>query len=337
VAVARGLGELTDVAFAPGEPGRLYAVERHGRVVVVSGGRAATTPFLDLRGRVSHAGERGLLSLAFAPDYATSRALYVDFVDTQGRIHVARYTAAGTRVDPDGRTDLLVVPAVSPFHNGGDLAFGPDGAPYVSVGDGGVRASPGCRERPPRGCHQLVDPGMAQSLQTERGKILRLDAEDKPTVIAYGLRNPWRFSFDRRRGDIWIGDLGSTVSRRSTSCGAAPRRPSTSAGSVWEGRTRRPGAGSVNPVGKLTWPVASYGHARGNCSIIGGFVYRGTLVPRLAGRYVYGDYCSGRIWSFAGRTRVEAATVPSLTSFAEDGAGELYACRSAARSTRCAD
>jgi glucose/arabinose dehydrogenase len=332
----RGLPELTYLATTESEPGRLYVVERRGMIVAAIGGRVLPTPFLDIRRLVNRAGERGLLSMAFDPSYASNGAFYVDFVDARGRIHVARYTATNGVADPSTRRDLLVVPSPSPFHNGGQLAFGPDDRLlYVSIGDGGIKVPAICKKRRLRNCRLILDPGNAQSLATLRGKILRLapDATElaAPRVVAYGLRNPWRFSFDRSTGDMYIGDVGLD---RVEEVDVLPRGSAliNFGWSVWEGRVRRPGATArVNPMGTLHWPVATYMHRSGNCSIIGGYVYRGAARPALRGRYVYGDYCSGRVWSFkatgrrATSVRLEPIRIPKLVSFAEDDAGELYA------------
>ena len=331
----RGLPELTYLATTPSEQGLLYVVERRGVIVVAVGGRVVATPFLDIRSLVSQAGERGLLSMAFDPGFGSNGLFYVDFADARGRIRIARYTARNGVADPLTRRDLLVVASPSPFHNGGQLAFGPDGLMYVSIGDGGIKVPAICKKRRLRRCRLILDPGNAQSLATLRGKILRLAAaatgQAAPRIAAYGLRNPWRFSFDRSTGDMYIGDVGLN---RVEEVDVLPRGAGLAnfGWSVWEGRLRRPhAAADVNPAGTLVWPAATFTHKGGNCSIIGGYVYRGTAVASLRGRYVYGDYCSGRVWSFkpdgsrATAVRLEPIRIPKLVSLGGDDAGELYA------------
>ena len=313
---ARGLDAPTGVEFRPGDPGALYVLEQAGRVRVVRKGRVERRPFLDLRRRVRGGGERGLLGLAFAPDHARSNLLYVHYTNRRGDTRVVRYRARGSRVDRRSARRLLAVRQPYENHNGGRLAFGPDGRLYLGLGDGGSAFDPGQR---------------GQSLRTRLGKLLRLDVR-RPGVrwqiAAYGLRNPWRFSFDRASGDLWLADVGQDRVEEVHLLPASERRLVNFGWGAFEGRVRQPRR-RLNRRGLLAFPVATYGR-RDGCAIVGGFVYRGAAIPGLRGRYVYGDLCSGSIWSLRRgaegvEVRREPARLPLLTSFGEDSRGELHA------------
>lgn len=317
VVVARRLSQPIHVAASRAEPGRLYVVQRAGLVRVLERGRLLPRPFLDLRGRVSTQGERGLLSIAFHPDYPATPRFFVFLTDRGGDVVVAE----GSPATPAALRTLVRIPHdESLYHNGGQLAFGPDGLLYAGVGDGGYLG----RDPDPR--------GNSQNLGVLLGKIFRLDvsrAQPTPELVAYGLRNPWRFSFGPN-GDLLIGDVGFNAAEE------VDLLPKGTAGlvnfgwSVYEGRQKRRTTVELNTAGTLLGPVLTYRtFAPGNCAITGGYVYRGS-VPALIGRYVYGDYCSGRIWS----ARIEASRVlgvrrepflvRDLASFGEDELGELY-------------
>jgi glucose/arabinose dehydrogenase len=226
-----------------------------------------------------------------------------------------RYRSNGSVALPGSAQQLLFVAQPYPNHNGGQVAYGRDGLLYVGMGDGGSGGDPGNR---------------AQNPSSRLGKILRLNPARpgvRPALVALGVRNPWRFSFDRANGDLWIGDVGQNAIEEVDHV-AWPLRGLLNFGwSVYEGRSRFK-AEKLGP-GRLVGPVAQYTHADG-CSITGGFVYRGAAVPSFAGRYVYGDYCSGTVWSLKlvngkAQVRKEPFTIENLTSFGEDAAGELYA------------
>jgi len=316
VRVADGLQAPVHVTAPRGSRGVLYVVEQGGLVRVVKAGKLQPQPFLDVRALTRADGEQGLLGLAFAPDYATSRQLVVDYTDRNGDTRVVRYRSNGVKALPASAKQLLLVDQPYPNHNGGMVAYGKDGLVYVGMGDGGSGGDPENRAQ---------DPGSLL------GKILRLDPARpgaKPEIVALGVRNPWRFSFDRRNGDLWVGDVGQG-SIEEVDHVAWPWRGLLNLGwDVYEGRASFESK-ALGP-GRLVEPVAQYSHARG-CSITGGYVYRGSAVPAAAGRYFYGDYCSGTVWSLklvggaARGQRTEPFTVPNLTSFGEDGAGELYA------------
>ncbi|HEY7562582.1 MAG TPA: PQQ-dependent sugar dehydrogenase [Gaiellaceae bacterium] len=315
VEVASGLDAPVHAAAAPGEPGRLYVVERAGRIRVLESGRVLPRPFLDISADVTSGGEQGLLSVAFHPDYAENGLFYVDYTDLEGDTRVVELRAEEGR-EPTKVRELLHVAQPYSNHNGGQLAFDRDGLLYVGMGDGGSGGDPENR---------------AQDLGSRLGKLLRIDV-DRPDadweIVAYGLRNPWRFSFDRETGDLWIGDVGQGAVEEVDYLPAGDVGSLVNFGwDVFEGthvyEDKKP-----NDAGRLVGPIAEYSHDEG-CSITGGFVYRGEHVPSAQGRYFYGDYCSGRLWSLertgdGARVRRLRFEVPELSSFAEDGSGELY-------------
>ncbi len=302
-------------ATAPrSESGKLYVVEQAGLIWRLVDGKRQRTPFLDVRGRTASGGERGLLSVAFSPGYARNRLLYVDYTDRNGDTRVVRYRSNGVRAIPSSAKQLLFVKQPYPNHNGGQLQFGPDGLLYVGMGDGGSGGDP---------------QNHAQTLSSRLGKLLLLRGSTW-RIAAYGLRNPWRFSFDRETGDLFIGDVGQNEIEEVD---ILPRGFGLSnlGWHVFEGDARYQDGQQPNPAGTLVAPVATYHHGDDGCSITGGYVYHGADVPAAKGRYFYGDYCSGKIWSFlpaggkATDLRQEALHVDSLTSFGEDARGELYA------------
>jgi glucose/arabinose dehydrogenase len=312
--VARGFDAPVYVTAPASEPARLYVVEQAGTIEVLEGGRRAGT-FLDIRELVQSGGEQGLLSMAFHPAYPRNPRFYVDYTDRSGDTRVVEYRASGGRAVPGSARQLLFVEQPYANHNGGQVQFGPDGKLYVGMGDGGSGGDP----------HDY-----GQNLGARLAKLLRIDvATGAVSVAAYGLRNPWRFSFDRANGDLYVADVGQgeweeiNYRRRG-----APGIPNYG-WAVYEGRARFKDT-ALNRRGPLVMPVAVYSHAEG-CSVTGGYVYRGRAYRSLVGRYFYGDYCSGRIWSLAVRggkavgLRREAPVVENLTSFGEDARGELYA------------
>jgi glucose/arabinose dehydrogenase len=315
VRVASGFDTPTHVAAPSAEGNRLYVVEQGGRVYVLVNGRRRAEPFLDIRNLVQAGGEQGLLSIAFHPRYARNRRFYVDYTDTNGDTRVVEYRSDGTRALPGSARHLLFVDQPYSNHNGGQLAFGRDGALYVGMGDGGSGGDPENRAQNPR---------------TLLGKLVRINV-DRPAqrkIAALGLRNPWRFSFDRANGDLYIGDVGQNAWEEVD---YLPRRRLGSlinyGWDAWEGRSRY----EPKPLGpgRLVQPVAVY-ETGTSCSVTGGFVYRGRGVPAARGRYFYGDYCTGIVWSLrifgakARGLRRERFRVPGLSSFGEDARGELY-------------
>lgn len=311
---ARGFDAPVLLTYAPGEPGAVYVVEQSGRVIRLRSGRR--TVFLDVRGEVEFGGEQGLLGLAFHPGYAKNRLFYVAYTSAGGKNTVARYRSRNGKAVSSSRAILLAVSDPYGNHNGGHLAFGPNGRLYTSIGDGGSGGDPEDR---------------AQNMQSPFGKLLTLDVSKpraKWSIAALGLRNPWRFSFDRSTGDLYLGDVGQG------SVEEIDFTPRTSPGlenygwDNYEG-SRRFERGSSGP-GTLVFPVFEYGHDEG-CSVTGGYVYRGSARAAERGRYVFGDFCSGTVWSFriaagaATDVRTEQFEVDSLSSFGENAAGELFA------------
>lgn len=312
--VVSGLESPVFVTAAPGEPSRLYIVEQAGLIRVLERGKLLQAPFLDIRSLTDADGERGLLGLAFDPGYATNHRYYVDYTDERGNTNVVSLLARGGRTVAGSLHRLLFVKQPYPNHNGGMVAMGPDRALYVGMGDGGSSGDPENR---------------AQNPKSRLGKLLRIDVRHggRVTLAALGLRNPWRFSFDRANGDLYIGDVGQDAHEEIDYVPAGTKELLNFGWRVYEAsESYQPG--KLGP-GRLTAPIAEYGHGPG-CSVTGGYVYRGHAVPDAVGRYFYGDYCSGAIWSLTvrgGRStgqRKEPFSVSNLSSFGQDAAGELY-------------
>jgi glucose/arabinose dehydrogenase len=331
--VASGLGAITAITNAGDE--RLFVTSQEGRVWIVSGGQVRPTPFLDIRDIVLDGGERGLLSTAFHPNYAENGFFFVYYTNGAGDIEIARFhrSADPNQADPASRIVLLAIPHPSfANHNGGQLQFGPDGYLYAGTGDGGSGGDPPCN---------------AQRDEVLLGKILRIDVDqnvnsppfygippDNPfaapggprdEIWAKGVRNPWRFSFDRVTGDLWIGDVGQGSREEidfqpRSSHGGENYGWKVMEGTLCGGASACPSG--VPPCNSPSYvrPTYEYTHDEG-CSVTGGYVYRGTRVPSLTGRYVYGDYCSGRLWADGERL---TPTAGQLSTFGEDIAGELY-------------
>lgn len=322
--MARRLPKPVYVTAPASEPNRLYVVQQAGLVRVLAGGRLQPRPFVDVRSHTRSGGERGLFSIAFSPRYATDRLLYACYSDLQGAITVVELRESNGRATIV-RTLLRVPHDDSSFHNGGQLQFGPDGLLYAGFGDGGYYG-------------QQPDPhGNSQNLAVLLGKIVRFDpaaVAPKPEIVAYGLRNPWRFSFDSVSGDLVIGDVGWFGFEEIDVLPAGTNELVNFGWSTYEGsRERRRGDPvELNPTGRLVWPSYTYSTGlAGNCSITGGYVYRRGRATRLRGRYVYGDLCSGRIWTLrlaggrASDVRLEPMRITMLSSFGLDARGELYA------------
>ncbi|MBA3717239.1 MAG: PQQ-dependent sugar dehydrogenase [Actinobacteria bacterium] len=317
--VGAGFSAPVHVASTKSQPKRLYVVEQEGVIRVLVAGKRRAQPFLNIQSRVTSGGEQGLLSVAFHPSFAKNRRFYVDYTDLNGDTRVVEFRAnkAGTLGLPSTARQLLLVDQPYPNHNGGQLAFGPDGLLYIGMGDGGSGGDPENR---------------AQNLSSRLGKLLKIDATKrgaKPQLAGYGLRNPWRFSFDGGTGDLYIGDVGQGNWEEVDYVARADTGLKNYGWNVYEGDARYSN-NPLNTTGKLTAPVYVYSHSIG-CSVTGGFVYRGKAVPAARGRYFFGDYCSGRIWSLkisGGRAtdvQPEAQRLRDLSSFGEDTHGELYA------------
>jgi hypothetical protein len=323
------------VTAPPGDPHRLFVVEQRGRIMEVRDGQKLATPFLDIASDVRSGGEQGLLSMAFSPDYATSRKLYVYYTapragDAGGSVITVQelQAAAGNpdAADPASRRTVLTIdhPAQS-NHNGGQLQFGPDGLLYIGTGDGGGGNDRGSG-RPSNN---------AQNLSSRLGKILRMNPRSggAPEIYAYGLRNPWRFSFDRRAHDLIIGDVGQGA-REEVDFSPAGTAAGTNYGWVcWEGTLRNTSASPQCDPPNDVFPVLEKSHGSdGYCAIVGGYVVRDAALGALNGRYLYGDNCQSGIRSAAlvarpARVSDDSATgldVSGLTSFGEDSCGHVY-------------
>jgi glucose/arabinose dehydrogenase len=315
--VASGFASPVDVASAPGDPSTLYVVEQQGTIKMVKNGQVAGT-FLDIRSRIKSGGEQGLLSVAFHPSYAQNHKFYVDYTDTSGDTRVVEFKSANGVGVPGSARQLLFVDQPYDNHNGGQLQFDKAGYLYVGMGDGGSGGDPENR---------------AQNLQSRLGKLLRINptrAGSAWQIVGFGLRNPWRFSFDRANGNLWIGDVGQGNWEEVDYRAAARVGKLANYGwSRYEGKATYDAHKPLVHKGDLVFPQLVYSHSAG-CSITGGYIYRGANVASAKGRYFFGDYCSGTVWSFAagaGRksAAVEAGKIANLSSFGEDANGELYA------------
>ena len=335
VSPVSGFSQPLSIAHAGDGSGRLFVAEQGGRIRIVKNGAILSTPFLDISGRISTGGERGLLGLAFPPGYPEKRYFYVNYTDTAGHTVIARYrvSADPNVADPASEQVLLRVNQPYANHNGGQLAFSPrDGYLYIGMGDGGSGGDPENR---------------AQNPQELLGKVLRLDTETgspatyhvpttnpfvnrtgfRPEIWSLGLRNPWRFSFDRQTADLYVADVGQGAWEEVNFQTALSAGGENYGWRIMEGNHCFNPSTGCNTAG-LTLPVAEYSHSLG-CSITGGYTYRGDVYPRMRGLYIYGDYCSGRIWGL----RREASewqntllldTAHNISTFGEDEAGNLY-------------
>ena len=331
--VTQGLQSPLFVTHAGDGSGQLFIVEQPGTIRIIDHGVLLDTPFLDLRDRVWTKGnEQGLLGLAFHPDHRRNGRLFVNYNRREdGATVVAEYSRQGRSLQALAATEriLMVVPQPYLNHNGGMVAFGPDGYLYIGRGDGGSRGDPQNR---------------AQSLHEWLGKILRIDVDHeqpyaipkgnpfvagggRPEIFAFGIRNPWRFSFDRETGMLWLADVGQYKWEEVDLVVAGGNY----GWRIMEGTHCYSPDEGCSPDG-LTFPIAEYGHEQGRCSITGGYVYRGPSIQALRGTYVFGDYCSGELFALSASANRRTSTVPRvlmqtgfrISSFGEDEAGELY-------------
>jgi len=330
--VVRGLVNPVYLTATSGDS-RLFIVEQPGRIRIVRNGQLMATPFLDITTRVSSGGERGLLSVAFHPQYRSNGHLFVNFTNLSGNTRIERFTVSTNPDVVSASSSKLILEIAQPAanHNGGLNLFGPDGMLYIGMGDGGGAGDPF---------------GNGQNRNTLLGAMLRIDIDrgdpyaippDNPFVgqpgargeiWAIGLRNPWRFAFDRQASLLYVADVGQG---RLEEVDVVPAsRPGVNYGwNIMEGSACY-NAASCNRQG-LELPALEYDHTGGACSITGGFIYRGTLIPEIAGQYFYSDFCAGWVRSFryAGgavldRREWNMGDVGSVTSFGEDSSGELY-------------
>ena len=337
--VARTLSKPVLITHSGDDSGRLYIVEQGGRIRILLNGTVLSTPFLNLSAKVSTGSEQGLLGLAFHPSYAANGKFYVNYTNTSGDTIIARYTRSTGNpniANPTGTT-LLTIGQPYSNHNGGMLAFGPDRYLYVGMGDGGSSGDPGNR---------------AQNVNTLLGKMLRIDVDNEAggkkyaippgnpyvgqtgldEIWSIGLRNPWRFSFDSRMGDLWIGDVGQNryeeIDRSKAVNGVDAGKGLNYGWRVLEGNVCHNPSSGCSTAGK-TPPIAVYSHSLG-CSVTGGYVYRGLAYRGLVGGYLFGDFCSGRVWALRAHGPATQApvlmadTTLAISSFGEGPDGTIY-------------
>lgn len=331
-----GIEQPTTITNAGDGSGRLFVTSKTGQIHVIEGGKVLDTPFLDISEQITTNNERGLLGLAFHPNYEENGRFFINYTNLDGDTVIAEYSVSDDPNVADASSEqiLLTIEQPQSNHNGGQLAFGPDGYLYIGTGDGGG------------GGDDHGEIGNGQSLDTLLGKILRIDVdsgdpyaipadnpfansdEALPEIWAYGLRNPWRFSFDRETGDLWIADVGQNAWEEVNF------QPADSPGGENYGWRLMEGTHCFNPPencndGTLVLPVLEYSHDVGS-SITGGYVYRGSAYPELVGTYFFGDYVSGRLWGATQNSEGEWSmeqlldTKLNIVAFGEDEAGELY-------------
>jgi glucose/arabinose dehydrogenase len=304
--------------------GRLFVIEKTGRIRIIENNQLVETPFLDISDRVGSSGnEQGLLGLAFHPKYKENGRFFVNYTDNNGNTVIARFQVSSDPnvADPASEVKLLGIDQPFPNHNGGVLAFGPDGYLYAGLGDGGSAGDPR---------------GNGQNTKVLLGKILRLDVDkaepyavpsDNPfgnEAWAYGLRNPWRLSFDKSTGDLYIGDVGQNQWEEIDFLAAGSPGGANFGWSIREGAHEYKGSSTDG----LIDPVAEYSHPEGGCSVTGGYVYRGSM-PAWNGIYLYGDYCTGMIWGLihadsGWQHQLLFDLDVTITSFGQDASGEVY-------------
>ncbi len=335
--VASGLTAPVAVTNAGDNSGRLFITQQMGQILIYDGTQLLSTPFLDISSKVLYGGERGLLSAAFHPNYKTNGYFYVDYTrKSDGATVIARYSvSANPNVANTAETVLLVIDQPYSNHNGGQLQFGPDGYLYIGMGDGGSGGDPENR---------------AQNPTSLLGKILRIDVNSgspygippsnpfvgnaavADEIWAFGVRNPWRFSFDRLTGDLFIADVGQDAWEEIDFQAAASAGGQNYGWSCYEGNHIYNSGRNCTTYGTLTTPILEYAHGPGDsigCAVTGGYRYRGTQFPAMDGVYLYGDYCTGTIWGAAynGSSWTSsqlADTAYNISAFGEDEAGELY-------------
>ena len=323
--VVDGLKQPVFVTDAGDRSGRLFVVEQDGRILILKDGTLLEQPFLDLGDHVRSGGERGLLGLAFHPDFASNGRFFVDYTRQPDGATVIAELHAGAdspdRAHPEQRV-LLTVAQPYANHNGGMVGFGPDGYLYIGLGDGGSAGDPGNRAQDPD-----VLLGKILRIDVDRGRPYAIPEDNpfaggggRPEIYALGLRNPWRFSFDRADRRLWVGDVGQNRIEEID----IVERGGNYGWRLMEGRScYRPTSGCERSG--LELPVAQYQHERGRCSITGGYVYRGAAMPQLVGTYLSGDYCSGEIFGLrGGENPVLLDPGLRIASFGEDAAGEVY-------------
>ena len=332
--LAIGLARPVSIVNAGDGSGRLFIVLQGGEVVVHDGIQVLPAPFLDVSSLVSCCGEQGLLDIAFHPNYADNGLIFISYTDTSGDSVVARYevSADPNLADPDSAAVLLTVAQPHGNHNGGQVQFGPDGFLYIALGDGGSGGDPDNRAQDSgdllgKILRIDIDQGAAYAVPPDNPFVGVIDAREE--IWALGLRNPWRFSFDRLTGDLFIADVGQG-SREEVDFQVTGSPGGENYGwRLMEGSTCFEPQVSCND-GTLVLPILEYDHSDDNCSITGGYRYQGMTTPQAVGFYFYADYCSGRIWAAVEQaagiwiTTEVLDTEHNVSSFGEDEAGELY-------------
>jgi len=322
--ISDGLRHPLYVTHAGDGSGRLFVVEQPGRIRIVQQGRMLGTPFLDLTEEVRYGGEQGLLGLAFHPSYKTNGRFVVNYTRRSDGATVVAEFRASDNPDVARKTEKQLLVIAQPYanHNGGMVEFGPDGFLYIALGDGGSGGDPGNRGQ---NTHELL--GKLLRIDVDRGAPYAIPKDNpfvsgggRPEIFAYGLRNPWRFSFDRQTGELWAADVGQNAWEEID----IVRRGGNYGWRIMEGtHCFLPRDGCARDG--LVQPVAEYGHEKDRCSITGGYVYRGARLPALRGAYLYGDYCSGEIFVLVnGTQQVLLDTGLQISSFGQDQEGELY-------------
>jgi glucose/arabinose dehydrogenase len=313
------------LAPSPDQTNRLFVVEQNGHILIVKGDTVLPTPFMDIGEKLSTGGERGLLGLAFHPGFSENGRLFVNYTRREdGATVIAEYqVSSNPNQAAQKESVLLVIPQPYGNHNGGMIAFGPDHYLYIGMGDGGSGGDP---------------KNYAQNRNELLGKFLRIDVDQQrpygippdnpfvqengqPEIFAWGLRNPWRFSFDRETGNLWAGDVGQNQWEEIN----VIQNGKNYGWRFLEGTHCFNPETNCRSVKNLVDPVTEYAHLSGRCSVTGGYVYRGTKIPALLGTYVFGDFCSGEIWGYReGETRLLLTTDLQISSFGEARDGELY-------------
>ncbi len=331
--VLDGVTRPVDIQSAKDGSGRLFIVSQTGEIWIYDGKKLKSAPFLDISTWVKCCREQGLLGLAFHPDFSSNGFFFVNYIDLHGNTVIARYKAASGLDVADASSATMILTFDQPFgnHNGGQLAFGPDGFLYISTGDGGGGGDAS---------------NNAQNLGSPLGKILRIDVdrgspyaipptnpfvnrEDvKEEIWVYGLRNPWRFSFDRKTNAMFIGDVGQWNIEEIDLLPGNSRGGENFGWRLMEGSECFNLSSSCNN-GALKLPILEYSHADANCSVVGGYRYRGKEFPFMDGIYFFGDFCSGRIWGAGNEQgswemRQLLDTSLSISTFGEDEKGEIY-------------
>jgi glucose/arabinose dehydrogenase len=330
------VGEFRSPVYltAPAGDPRLFIVEQQGRIQVVKNGRKLSTPFLDISERVRAGGEQGLLSMAFHPDYRTNGEFFVNFTDRSGDTRVERFKVSSNADVADESSSKLVIGIDQPYsnHNGGLVMFGPDGMLYIGMGDGGAGGDPhrnGQNRNALLGKMLRLNVSRVEPYSIPPGNPFRAASGAKPEIWATGMRNPWRFAFDRATNLLYIADVGQNEIEEINV------EPATAAGlnygwNIMEGDRCYRGDGCDRSG--LTMPKVVFNHSGGACSVTGGFVYRGRRIPSIAGHYFYSDYCAGWLKSFRmqngsvaeRRDWIPSSNLGHVVSFGEDAAGELY-------------